>query len=415
MISLRPSALVRAVASAALAIALTSGPARPEGRPAPEDFADWAAVLDAARGQTVYFNAWGGDAKINAYIAWAAGRVAALYAVELVHVKVTDTAQVVARVLAEREAGRDAGGSVDLVWINGENFAAMKQQDLLFGPFVDLLPNAAAVDVAGKPTTLVDFTVATDGLEAPWGMAQLVFIHDSAVVAEPPRDAEALRAWAERNPGRFTYPAPPDFVGTTVLKQLLLSLAGDTARFAAPPADQGAFEAATAPLWAYLDALHPHLWRGGRLFPTGYPELRQLMNDGEIAIMMAFNPGEASSAIAQGLLPETVRTFVLDGGTIGNTHFVAIPFNASAPAGAMVVADFLLSPEAQARKADPAVWGDPTVLDVAALPAEDMALFEALPLGPADLAPEALGPTLAEPHAAWVPLLEQAWAERYAR
>ena len=50
------------------------------------------------------------------------------------------------------------------------------------------------------------------------------------------------------------------------------------------------------------------------------------------------------------------------GGTIGNTHFVAIPYNSSAKEGAQVVANFLLSPEAQARKLDPTVWGDPTVL-----------------------------------------------------
>jgi ABC-type uncharacterized transport system YnjBCD substrate-binding protein len=51
-------------------------------------------------------------------------------------------------------------------------------------------------------------------------------------------------------------------------------------------------------------------------------------------------------------------------GTLGNTHFVAIPFNANAAAGAMVFADFLLSPEAQAHKQDVSVWGDPTVLAI---------------------------------------------------
>ena len=66
---------------------------------------------------------------------------------------------------------------------------------------------------------------------------------------------------------------------------------------------------------------------------------------------MAFNPAEASAAIEAGRLPETVRTFILEDGTIGNTHFVAIPFNAAHKEGAMVVADFLLSPEAQAQEA----------------------------------------------------------------
>jgi len=62
--------------------------------------------------------------------------------VTLVHVKLTDTADAVAQVLAEKAAGRDSDGAVDLLWINGENFAAMRREDLLHGPFVDALPNA---------------------------------------------------------------------------------------------------------------------------------------------------------------------------------------------------------------------------------------------------------------------------------
>jgi putative thiamine transport system substrate-binding protein len=55
----------------------------------------------------------------------------------------TDTAEAVARVVAEKAAGRTEGGSVDLIWINGENFAAMKEQDLLFGPLPRICPTSA--------------------------------------------------------------------------------------------------------------------------------------------------------------------------------------------------------------------------------------------------------------------------------
>ena len=36
----------------------------------------FAAVTAAAKGQTVYFNAWGGDDKINTYIDWAGDQLA---------------------------------------------------------------------------------------------------------------------------------------------------------------------------------------------------------------------------------------------------------------------------------------------------------------------------------------------------
>ena len=141
--------------------------------------------------------------------------------------------------------------------------------------------------------------------------------------------------------------------------------------------------------------------------------MSQLLADGELDITFAFNPAEASSAIASDLLPDTVRSFTFSGGTLSNTHFVAIPYNAAAKAGALVTADFLLSPEAQARKQDPNVWGDPTVLAVAKLSDEDRARFDALDLGIATLKPDELGPALDEPHPSWMVRIEQEWAARY--
>ncbi|WP_374384758.1 ABC transporter substrate-binding protein [Dongia sp.] len=376
---------------------------------APESF---EAALAAARGQTVYFNAWGGDSRINDFIGWVGKEVAGRFGVTLEHVKLADTAEAVTRVLAGMIAGEIDGGGIDLIWINGENFAAMKQQDLLFGPILHLLPNMKYVDPLTKPTILSDFTVPTDGYESPWGMAQFVFFYDTARLQVPPANPTALLDFARAHPGRFTYPAPPDFIGSTFLKQMLLSLATDRAVFG-HPLDPAQFGAATAPLWDYLAAIKPHLWRGGESYPAGSAALRQLLNDGAVDISMAFNPGDASSAIAQGLLPETVRSFVFDGGSIGNTHFVAIPFNANAKAGALVVADFLLSPEAQLRKEDPAQWGDPTVLEMKLLPAEARQRFETLPRGVATLAPQELGPILPEPHPSWMVAIEARWQQLY--
>ena len=372
---------------------------------------DWKQVTEKARGQEVFWNAWGGDERINAYIAWVGTRVKAEYGVTLRHVKLSDTAEAVRKVLAEKTAGRNEGGTVDLIWINGENFKAMKDQGLLFGPFAEQLPNFRHVDVENKPTTRLDFTVPTDGLEAPWGMAKLNFIHDSAVVANPPRDIAAILEHARANPGRVAYPAPPDFIGTTFLKQALYELAADPAVLQQPPGDN--FDAVTAPLWVWLDALTPNLWRSGKVYPKNGPALIQLLDDGEVDFAISFYPSEASSAIASGKLPATARTFVLDRGTIGNTHFVAIPYNANGREGAMVVADFLMSPEAQARKENTEYWGDNTVLAVGKLDAAGRKLFDDLPRGAATLAPDELGLTLPEPHPDWMTRIEKTWLSRY--
>ena len=376
--------------------------------------APWEAVLAEARGKPVFFNAWGGDDRTNAFIAWAGGRVRDLHGVDLRHVRLRDTAEAVARVVAEKAAGRTSGGSVDMIWINGPNFLAMKEQGLHFGPFVDRLPNARFIDREGKPSTVVDFTVPVDGLAAPWRMAQVVFIADSARVPNPPRSMEALVAWARANPGRTTHPNVRNFMGVTFLKQALYEVAPDPAALLRPVTDETLRPAADA-LWAWYDRLRPHLWRGGRQFPENGPAQRPLMLDGELDLYITFNPSEAAVSIASNQLPPTARPFVLERGTIGNTSFVSIPFNAANAAAAMVVANFLLSAEAQAHGADPRVLGNPTVLDLAALPEAERARFAALPRSPAILQPEALGRPLQEPHPSWMTRITAEWESRYGR
>lgn len=384
-------------------------------RAADPDPRNWDAVLEEARGQTVYFNAWGGSENINSYIDWAGSTLKERYGVNVVHVKLDDTANAVAKVLAEKAAGKNEGGSVDLIWINGENFASMKRQELLMSPdWTTGLPNWAYVDHENKPTILTDFTIPTDGLESPWGGAKLVFFHDTARTpadSVPQSSAELLK-WAKENPGRFSYPQPPDFIGSSFLKQVLSEVIVDKSKLG-QAVDDASFAEDAAPLFAYLDELHPNLWRSGKAYPQNYPDMKQKLADGELDIIFAFNPSEASAGIAAGELPGTVRSFTYPGGTLGNTHFVAIPYNGAAKAGALVLANFLISPEAQARKQDPAIWGDPTVLSMDKLSDEDRAAFDTLDLGIATLKPDELGPALDEPHPDWMERIEGEWVRRY--
>lgn len=370
--------------------------------------ADWAALEAQAKGQTVYFNGWAGSEPINAYIAWAAEQVKARYGVTLMHVKIADTAEVVRRVRDEVKAGK-AEGSADLVWINGENFRAMKAEKLLFGPFANELPNFRYVDTDGKPTTLVDFAEATDGLESPWGMAQLTFFGDGRKISEPPKSMDELVTFAKANPGRVSYPAPPDFHGTTFVKQALYESITDQSLLPLP-ADKVEFHRAVAPLFDLLDSLHPHLWRKGGQFPQSQAQLKQMLADGELLMALTFNPNEPANLVASGELPVSTVAWQHRAGTIGNTHFVAIPINSKATAGAQVVANFLLSPEAQGRKADLKIWGDPTVLAKARLSADE-AKFFTTSVVPGSVSEPA--PALPEPHGSWVPLLETAWLESY--
>ena len=372
---------------------------------------DWNGIVQQASGQVVYFNAWGGELAINRYIEWAGARLQSEYGIELKHVKVTDIAEAVTRIMAERAAGRDRQGSVDLLWINGENFAALKQAGLLYGPWTELLPNARSVDWYGNPTTRIDVTLATAGFELPWGTAALTLFYDTTQVSAAPRDPAALLRWIEAHPGRFSYPQPPAFLGSAFLKQMLLLMVDDADRLQRPAGED--FDRVTEPLWRWLDQAHDGMWRRGRLFPPSGAAQRELLAVGELDWMLSYNPSEASRAIAQGELQASIAALRFAGGALANSHFLAIPYNSGAKAAAMVAANFLLSPQAQLRKADERYWGDPSVLDLSRLEAEDRRAFDVLRGGPATPPPG--GTLLPEPHPSWTTRLEHTWLARYVR
>ncbi|UHJ58985.1 ABC transporter substrate-binding protein [Vibrio furnissii] len=356
----------------------------------------WQDISDKARGQTVYFHAWGGSQEINQYIRWAGEQLKTQYGVELKQVKITDTAETVTRLIAEKAAGKESGGSVDLMWINGENFKSMKNNDLLYGPFVETLPNWQYIN-ASLPIDS-DFSEPTDGLEAPWGVGQLVFIYDHQKLNNPPQSFAELLSYAKAFPNRITYPRPPEFHGTSFLKALLIELTNNDAALS-KPVDAQSFALITAPLWHYLDELHAVAWRAGKQFPSGSSEMIQLLDDDQIDLALTFNPNAVYSAQASGKLAKTTRSHAMQAGALSNIHFLAIPWNATAKEGALVAINYLMSPEAQSRKGDMNVWGDPSVLrhDVLTGSAANTKLFK----------------SIAEPHPSWQAALEAAWQTRY--
>jgi putative thiamine transport system substrate-binding protein len=336
---------------------------------------------------------------VNRYLDWVSGEVRRDYGVTLKIVHLADAADAVKRIQTEARAGRSHGGSVDLLWVNGENFRTLKEADLLQTGWAQALPNWQYVDLQ-KPV-LEDFSIPTDGAESPWGSAQLTFIARRSQTPQPPNSPQALLDFATAHPGTVTYPRPPDFTATAFMEQLLLNLTTQPDALKQPPND-ATFAAVTAPLWAYLDKLHPHLWRNGSDFPASPARMDAMLTNGTLRLSLTFNPMHASQKVASGELPADSFSFGFSEGMLGNVHFVTIPANARAVAGAQVVANFLLSPAAQQRKADPAVWGDPTVLDMSKLPTPWPAAQS-----------EKMPPVLAEPHAAWVNALEQEWLRRY--
>lgn len=344
----------------------------------------WDSVVARAQGTTVTWRMWRGDPSINAYVDdWVAPRVKERFGVTLTAVE-GQGPEIVNQLVTEREAG--AGGSADLVWINGETFHNLRREGLLWGPWAGRIPAARYVDSTSS-IIMRDFEQDPAGYESPWGAVQFALVYDSARTPNPPRSFDELAAWIRANPGRFTH--DQQFTGTTFLKMLLYARGGGVERF------QGGFDEAkyrdgSARVWAWLDSTRAGFWRGGAAYPLEVAELHRLFANREVDFTMSNNNNEVVTKVRQGIFPPTARALLLRDGTIANAHYLGIPANAGNPAGAMVVADFLLSPEAQLEKLRPEVWADGTVLAIDRLPAEWQARFRTLEADPRALPRDSL-------------------------
>jgi len=333
----------------------------------------WDSVVARARGTTVVWRMWRGDPSINGYVdGWLAPRLAERFGITLQAVD-GQGAEIINALVTEREAGT-ASGKASLLWINGETFAGLREEGLLAGPWAGRLPNARYVDSA---STIIsrDFEQDPQGYESPWGAVTFALIYDTVRTPVPPRTVAELAAWIRAHPQRFTH--DQGFAGATFLKGAMYALAGGVAPFQGG-FDSTRYEHGRDALFAWLRALTPSFWRAGATYPPDVAALHRLFANNEVDFTMSNNQNEVVAKVQQGVLPPTARAVLLRDAAIANTHYVGIPVNAPNAAGAMVVADVLLSPEAQYEKGRPDVWADGTVLDRARLGAEWAERFAAM-------------------------------------
>lgn len=363
-------------------------------------------IVEKARASQVRWYMWGGWAHVNDWVdTYVAGEMKSRYDIDLVRVPM-DAGVFVNKLLNEKAAGKKTG-NIDLLWINGENFKNAKEAGLLFGPFAGKLPNV--IRLVDPASVSHDFGFPVDGFEAPYGRAQFVFEYDTARVASPPATVAGLADWIRENPGLFTYPQPPDFTGSAFIRQIFYAVTGGHEQYM-DGWDPDLFAQKAPLLWDWLNRIEPFLWQKGQTYPKDSAVLDTLFSRGEVAMGMSYHPPHAQNKILEGSFPDTIRTFVLGDGSIFNTHFTAIPFNAPNKAGAMVLADFLISVDAQLSKYDPENWGDFPALDMKRLNPDDLKRFQAVDLGPATLGSDQLDPVaVPEIPSAYVEALEQGW------
>ncbi|GLQ06646.1 ABC transporter substrate-binding protein [Sneathiella chinensis] len=321
----------------------------------------WDDVSARARqeGEVNWFH-WGGSEQLNSWIEQVAAPEMKKLGVTLKTTRLAGTREAVDLVLTEKQAGRGVGeGSVDLIWLNGDNFYTLSSQDALFGSFAEKLPQSRNFEFDStdprSQLNLSDFGTPTGGQEMPWSGEQYICYADMARLPrqEAPADFEELEGWLKENPGRFTYVKPPHYIGNTFVQTVLYAFnpSGRGYQDFQKPIEEFTPEALAEimlPGFEYLKRIEPHLLP---VYPQNQQANQALYNNGEVDLACEFGLYLVDSYRKTGAFSETTETLLFPNtGMIKNKNFLTIPVNAPHPAAALVFADLMSRFDMQASK-----------------------------------------------------------------
>ena len=365
-------------------------------------------MAEAAKGTTVTFYGWGGNDDLNAWLDdYFAPRMKEKYDITMERVPM-NIEDILSQLQGEITAGKK-DGDIDMIWINGENFKTCKENNMLYGPFAETLPNYQTYIDGEDEENLADFCYPIEGYEAPYGKAQLVMITDTAVTDEFPVNTEELMEFCKKYEGKVTYPALPDFTGSAFVRNIIYDICGYE-QFMDMEADKETVKAAIEPALEYLRELNQYLWNGGTTFPADSVTVSNMFADGELVMDITYEAYAPATNIENGTYTATTQSFQFENGTIGNTNYIAIAANSANVAGAQVAINEMLDPEVQANRFS-TIRTIP-VVEYEKLDDAQKAAFDAVEIGegviPQD---ELLAKRLPEMPSQLVPIIEEIWAE----
>lgn len=311
------------------------------------DINDWDSVLEAAKGQTVNVNMMTG-ADMGAWMNKEIGPKIEELGITWNLTMAANTVDVVNLVSSEMSAGKTEGGSVDVCWINGENFSNLMDAGYLYGPILEVLPSYEFCNL-DDPNTTRDSGRDTEGYEVPFQSIWDVFWANTDVIPESefPTDADSFKALVEKYPGKFTYANLGNYKGTYFVNTIINAVCGPEVweKVSGEELEKEELKELIEPALQYLRDIAPNLWNGGQSYPADGDQMLQLFSDGEIA--MLFETTMPQGAMDEGTVPDSTRPFFLESGAIHDIWYMAIPKNAGNLAAALVTVNEIMKPAIQ--------------------------------------------------------------------
>ena len=361
---------------------------------------NYEEILENAKGSTVTFYGYGGDEVMNKWFdTYVIPNMKEKYNITVKRVGM-DIDNILNQLLSEKQAG-NSKGVIDLVWLNGENFKTAKDNDLLFGPFTAKLPNFNKyIDTKSEDIT-TDFGTSVDNMESPWGKAQFALIKNESKVSEDITNVDDLKEIVKKYPGKFTYPALPDFTGSAFVRNIIYDIVGYE-NIKDIPADEDKVKEVIQPAIDYLNEIKPYLWNKGTTYPSTLSQLDNMYSDNEVYFTMTYAPSSVFKRIESGEFDKETKTIKFDKGNLGNTHFLTIPKTSPNREGAIVLIDYLVGLEAQSSKSNINNWGDASIIDINKLNNDEKKMFDNSIV---------IENSVPELKAGLVPIIEKIWTE----
>lgn len=391
----------------------------------------WDDVTARAKQEgTVNLYYWGGSDAINVWMDSSVAPALAKLGVTLNPVRITGTKDAVDLVLAEINAGKSTGdGSVDAIWLNGENFFTLSKQNALFGAFADKLPNSANIEWdTADPRALLnlrDFGVETNYQEMPWSGEQYICAVNRQYVpdAATPHTFAEMQAYLSQNPGKFTYVKPPHYIGNTFVQEVIYAHNPDgtgATPFQNSLETLGGDELARliTPGLQYLKTIAPLLadYNNGNVrYPEDTAALDGMFLNGEVHFNCKFGLFAVATSLANGSYPEQAEEFIFPAGNmIKNKNYLAMPINSPNPASALVMINYMSSVEAQATKLK--ATGMPVGIDPWKISGQDAGVLESAAPGHIGSSQVALDANIApDTNASLVNIIEAVWLDYIER
>ena len=251
--------------------------------------------------------------------------------------------------------------------------------DLVDGGFVTQVAEAGLLMEASTEAIAGLETVGENVLEAggpgaiPYRASSVLLAYNTDEVSDPPQTLDELLQWIQDNPGRFTYNTPDSggsgqsFVATVldhyvpddVSEQMVTGYHEDLESHW----DEG---------FDVLRDLNPYIYQEG-VYPNGNAQELELLASGQIWMGTVWSD-QFITGQEHGQIPENIDyTQISDPSFTGGASYLGIPATSPDQEGALVLANWLLSPEAQAIIAD-SVSGYP-VIELDQLPEDVQSMF----------------------------------------